>query len=70
MTLLREANAPLTVREIAGRVGVRLAMPVAAACAVQKNVGKVRNALARTRSGTASEEVDGLLLRRAECNIT
>jgi hypothetical protein len=45
-------------------------MPVAAACAVQKNVGKVRNALARTRSGTASEEVDGLLLRRAECNIT
>lgn len=62
LDVLREAGAPMTVREIAVKAAAVLALDMATARAMQRTIGQVRNVLARTREGLVSEK-DGDVVR-------
>src|SRR5580658_7137196 len=55
LDVLRQASGPLTAREIAVGVAGALGLDVGTPRTMQRAIGQVRNALARTREGVVGE---------------
>lgn len=61
LDVLRRADAPLTVREIATRVAAQRGLDVSTSARMQPMIGRVRNVLSRRRDSVVSETVGDVM---------